>query len=53
MYNIDKKLDDGIYNKGKIIGGCSTTYSNNSDLVDYSTAMKKNLGCISIEYLLE
>lgn len=53
MYNIDKKLDDGIYNKGKIIGGCSTTYSNNSDLVDYSTAMKKNLGCISVEYLLE
>lgn len=48
--NIDKKLDDGIYNKGALRGSCqedSDSYS------DYDIAQINDYKCYEINYLLD
>lgn len=48
--NIDKKLDDGIYNKGTFRGSCQ---KNDGSYSDYDTAQINDYKCYEINYLLD
>lgn len=45
-YNIDRKLDDGIYNKGLFRASCINS-------TDYKTAIDGKYGCFDVRYLME